>query len=69
MSDGRTVVRRALVSVHDKTGLEDLARGLVAAGVEIVSTGSSAQALAASGGAVTAGESVAGVPGVLDGRV
>ncbi|MHB8795701.1 MAG: bifunctional phosphoribosylaminoimidazolecarboxamide formyltransferase/IMP cyclohydrolase [Candidatus Nanopelagicales bacterium] len=69
MSDGRTVVRRALVSVHDKTGLEDLARGLVAAGVEIVSTGSTAQAIAASGCPVTAVESVTGFPEVLDGRV
>ncbi|MHB1165822.1 MAG: bifunctional phosphoribosylaminoimidazolecarboxamide formyltransferase/IMP cyclohydrolase [Candidatus Nanopelagicales bacterium] len=69
MSDGRTAVRRALVSVHDKTGLEDLARGLVAAGVEIVSTGSTAQAIAASGCPVTAVESVTGFPEVLDGRV
>ena len=40
--DGRRPVRRALVSVHDKTGLEDLARGLAAAGVSLVSTGGSA---------------------------
>jgi len=41
---GRTPVRRALVSVYDKTGLEDLVTGLHAAGVTIVSTGSTAAA-------------------------
>ncbi len=40
--DGRRPIRRALVSVYDKTGLEELARALHAAGVEIVSTGSTA---------------------------
>ncbi|MFF3149303.1 bifunctional phosphoribosylaminoimidazolecarboxamide formyltransferase/IMP cyclohydrolase, partial [Streptomyces sp. NPDC057927] len=38
----KRVIRRALVSVYDKTGLEDLARGLHEAGVELVSTGSTA---------------------------
>ena len=41
---GRREIRRALISVYDKTGLEDLARGLHASGVEIVSTGSTALA-------------------------
>ena len=41
-----TPIRRALVSVYDKTGLEELARGLHAAGVEIVSTGSTASTIA-----------------------
>ena len=38
----KRAIRRALVSVYDKTGLEDLARGLHEAGVELVSTGSTA---------------------------
>ena len=62
-------IRRALVSVYDKTGLEDLARALAAAGVEIVSTGSTAKAIAAAGCAVTPVDQVTGFPEVLDGRV
>jgi phosphoribosylaminoimidazolecarboxamide formyltransferase/IMP cyclohydrolase len=62
-------VRRALVSVYDKTGLLDLARGLVAAGVEIVSTGSTAATIAADGLPVTAVSDVTGFPECLDGRV
>ena len=46
-------VRRALVSTYDKTGLEDLGRGLVAAGVEVVSTGSTAARLREAGVPVT----------------
>jgi len=65
----RTPVRRALVSVYDKTGLEDLARGLAAAGVEIVSTGSTAKTIAAEGVPVTAVGDVTGFPECLDGRV
>ena len=42
---GRREIRRALISVYDKTGLEDLARGLHAADVEMVSTGSTARVL------------------------
>ncbi len=42
-------IRRALVSVYDKTGLEDLARGLHEAGVEIVSTGSTAAVIGGAG--------------------
>ena len=45
--DGRRPVRRALVSVYDKTGLADLATALHAAGVEIVSTGSTAATMRA----------------------
>ena len=52
----RIPVRRALVSVYDKTGLEELARGLAAAGVAIVSTGSTASVIAAAGVSVTAVE-------------
>ncbi|MDD4867153.1 MAG: bifunctional phosphoribosylaminoimidazolecarboxamide formyltransferase/IMP cyclohydrolase [Mycobacterium sp.] len=62
-------VRRALISVYDKTGLIELARGLAAAGVEIVSTGSTATAIAEKGIPVTRVEELTGFPEVLDGRV
>jgi phosphoribosylaminoimidazolecarboxamide formyltransferase/IMP cyclohydrolase len=65
----RTPVRRALVSVYDKTGLEELARGLAEAGVEIVSTGSTAARISALGIDVTAVSDVTGFPECLDGRV
>ena len=67
--DTRRPVKRALVSVYDKTGLEDLARGLAEAGVEIVSTGSTAKTIAAAGVPVTAVNDVTGFPECLDGRV
>ncbi len=62
-------LRRALVSVYDKTGLLDLGRDLAAAGVEIVSTGSTAAKLAEAGVPVTPVEDVTGFPECLDGRV
>jgi phosphoribosylaminoimidazolecarboxamide formyltransferase/IMP cyclohydrolase len=65
----RTQVRRALVSVYDKTGLEELGQGLAAAGVEIVSTGSTAARLRDAGVAVTAVDELTGFPECLDGRV
>ncbi|PZS25611.1 MAG: bifunctional phosphoribosylaminoimidazolecarboxamide formyltransferase/inosine monophosphate cyclohydrolase [Pseudonocardiales bacterium] len=65
----RIEVRRALVSVYDKAGLAELATGLHAAGVEIVSTGSTAAHIAAAGVPVTAVSDVTGFPEVLDGRV
>ncbi|WP_062431485.1 bifunctional phosphoribosylaminoimidazolecarboxamide formyltransferase/IMP cyclohydrolase [Herbidospora daliensis] len=65
----RIAIRRALITVYDKTGLEDLARGLEAAGVEIVSTGGTAAAIAAYGIPVTKVESLTGFPECLDGRV
>ncbi len=68
MSDKRPI-RRALISVYDKTGLADLARGLHEAGVTIVSTGSTAKTIASSGVPVTPVEEVTGFPEVLDGRV
>ncbi|MDV3128925.1 bifunctional phosphoribosylaminoimidazolecarboxamide formyltransferase/IMP cyclohydrolase [Mycobacterium sp. 21AC1] len=68
MSDKRPI-RRALISVYDKTGLADLARGLHEAGVVIVSTGSTAKTIAATGVPVTPVEEVTGFPEVLDGRV
>ncbi|PFG68365.1 phosphoribosylaminoimidazolecarboxamide formyltransferase/IMP cyclohydrolase [Propionibacteriaceae bacterium ES.041] len=68
-AQSRQPIRRALVSVYDKTGLEDLGRALVAAGVELVSTGSTAKRLADAGLPVTAVEQVTGFPECLDGRV
>jgi phosphoribosylaminoimidazolecarboxamide formyltransferase / IMP cyclohydrolase len=65
----RKPIRRALISVYDKSGLVDLARGLHEAGVDIVSTGSTAKTIAASGVPVTPVEDVTGFPEVLDGRV
>ncbi|HET6856199.1 MAG TPA: bifunctional phosphoribosylaminoimidazolecarboxamide formyltransferase/IMP cyclohydrolase, partial [Streptomyces sp.] len=62
-------IRRALVSVYDKTGLEDLARGLHEAGVTLVSTGSTAGKIAAAGVPVTKVEELTGFPECLDGRV
>ena len=63
------VIRRALISVYDKSGLADLARALHAAGVQIVSTGSTAAAITAAGVPVTAVEEITGFPECLDGRV
>ena len=65
----RIPIRRALISVYDKTGLEDLASGLHAAGVEIVSTGSTAARIAAAGVPVTPVEELTGFPECFDGRV
>ena len=62
-------IRRALISVYDKAGLEELAQGLHAAGVELVSTGSTAARIAASGVPVTPVEELTGFPECLDGRV
>lgn len=62
-------IRRALISVYDKTGLADLALGLADAGVEIVSTGSTAARIAELGVAVTPVSEVTGFPECLDGRV
>ncbi len=69
VSPDRVPVRRALVSVYDKTGLVPLARALVEAGIEIVSTGSTAATIAAAGLAVTPVEEVTGFPECLEGRV
>ncbi len=68
MSDRRTV-KRALVSVYDKTGLEDLARGLHEAGVALVSTGSTAARIAGASVPVTKVEDLTEFPECLDGRV
>ncbi len=62
-------ISRALISVSDKTGLVELVQALAAAGVEIVSTGSTAKTIADAGVAVTEVSSVTGFPESLDGRV
>jgi phosphoribosylaminoimidazolecarboxamide formyltransferase/IMP cyclohydrolase len=65
----RAPIRRALLSVWDKTGLIPLARGLAEAGVELVSTGGTASALREAELAVVDVAAVTGAPGILDGRV
>jgi phosphoribosylaminoimidazolecarboxamide formyltransferase/IMP cyclohydrolase len=65
----RVGIKRALISVYDKTGLEELAQGLHAAGVEIVSTGSTAARIAETGIPVMKVEKLTGFPECLDGRV
>jgi phosphoribosylaminoimidazolecarboxamide formyltransferase/IMP cyclohydrolase len=65
----RVEIKRALLSVSDKTGLLDLAKALSEAGVAIVSTGSTAKTIADAGYAVTEVSEVTGFPESLDGRV
>lgn len=65
----RRPIRRALLSVFDKTGIVDLARTLAEQGAEIVSTGSTASTIRDAGIAVTEVETVTGFPEMLDGRV
>jgi len=65
----KRAIQRALISVYDKTNLIELARGLHDAGVEIVSTGSTAKTIADKGIPVTPVEFVTGFPEILDGRV
>ncbi len=62
-------VRRALLSVSDKTGIVELARALSALDIELVSSGGTADALEAGGIAVTRVEDVTGAPEMMDGRV
>ncbi|MDP1696365.1 MAG: bifunctional phosphoribosylaminoimidazolecarboxamide formyltransferase/IMP cyclohydrolase [Xanthomonadaceae bacterium] len=69
MSAVRQPIRRALLSVSDKTGLIDLAQTLASLGVELMSTGGTALALRAAGIAVTDVSSVTGFPEIMDGRV
>ncbi|NDL58468.1 bifunctional phosphoribosylaminoimidazolecarboxamide formyltransferase/IMP cyclohydrolase [Phytoactinopolyspora mesophila] len=66
---GQIPITRALISVYDKTGLDELARGLHEAGVAIVSTGSTAARIADGGIPVTRVEDLTGFPECLDGRV
>jgi len=69
VTDTKRPIRRALVSVYDKTGLTDLAIALHAAGVELVSTGSTAKTIAAAGIPVTEVSQLTGFPECLEGRV
>ncbi len=68
-SDGAIHVRRALISVSDKTGVADFAKGLAALGVEILSTGGTASALREAGLTVTDVSEFTGQDEILDGRV
>ena len=65
----RIAIRRALVSVYDKSGLEELVRGLHEEGVELVSTGGSAKLITDLDIPVTRVEDLTGFPECLDGRV
>jgi len=62
-------IRRVLVSVFDKTGIDRLARALKAAGVKVASTGGTSQVLASHGVSVEDVSTITGFPEVLDGRV
>ena len=68
MSDRRNI-RRALISVYDKNRLEEIGKALSSAGIQIVSTGSTAKALAAAGVAATEVSAVTGFPEIMGGRV
>jgi phosphoribosylaminoimidazolecarboxamide formyltransferase/IMP cyclohydrolase len=69
LTDERRPLSRALISVYDKHGLQDLAAELVATGVAVVSTGSTATRLEQAGIEVTRVEDLTGFPECLDGRV
>ncbi|MET1024826.1 MAG: bifunctional phosphoribosylaminoimidazolecarboxamide formyltransferase/IMP cyclohydrolase [Pseudoxanthomonas sp.] len=69
MSSDFLPVRRALLSVSDKTGLIDLARALAARNVELLSTGGTAKAIREAGLAVKDVSEVTGFPEMMDGRV
>ena len=66
---GEVRVRRALLSVSDKTGLVDFARGLATLGIELVSTGGTARELQAAGLHVRTVDDITGFPEIMDGRV
>jgi phosphoribosylaminoimidazolecarboxamide formyltransferase/IMP cyclohydrolase len=66
---GEVRVRRALLSVSDKSGIVELAQGLAEMGVELVSTGGTARELSGAGVAVRAIEDFTGFPEMMDGRV
>src|SRR5215217_9484952 len=66
---GAVQVRRALLSVSDKRGIVDFARGLAGLGVELVSTGGTAKSLVEAGLEVRSIEDFTGFPEIMDGRV
>ncbi|PYX22227.1 MAG: bifunctional phosphoribosylaminoimidazolecarboxamide formyltransferase/inosine monophosphate cyclohydrolase [Acidobacteria bacterium] len=68
-SDARAPIRRAILSVTDKTGLVDFAQKLAGMGVELISTGGTAKMLRASGISVKDISELTGFPEMLDGRV
>ena len=65
----RRTIRRALLSVSDKTGLADFARALASKGVQLISTGGTAMALRDAGLAVTDVSAITDFPEIMDGRV
>ncbi len=67
MSDHQ--IKRALISVYDKTGIVEFARGLIELGIELISTGGTAELLKKSAIPVTLVEEITGFPEMLDGRV
>jgi phosphoribosylaminoimidazolecarboxamide formyltransferase/IMP cyclohydrolase len=70
MADQQSIrIRRALISLSDKTGLVDFARGLIECGVALLSTGGTARAIAEAGIAVSDIAAVTGFPEILGGRV
>src|SRR5690349_18973024 len=69
LEDGQVKVRRALISVSDKTGVADFAKGLAGLGVEILSTGGTATALREAGIEVTDVSEFTGQEEILGGRV
>jgi phosphoribosylaminoimidazolecarboxamide formyltransferase/IMP cyclohydrolase len=62
-------IKRAIISVSDKTGVVEFAKQLTAMGVTVISTGGTAKSLAAAGVAVTSIDAVTGFPEMMDGRV
>jgi len=69
MTSQNIKIKRALVSVSDKTGVLEFAKALAARGVEIISTGGTAKSLAEAGISVTPIDKVTGFPEMMDGRV
>ena len=69
MNETPAIIRRALLSVSDKTGIEIFARGLAARGVELISTGGTAAALKTAGLEVRDVADLTGFPEMMDGRV
>jgi phosphoribosylaminoimidazolecarboxamide formyltransferase/IMP cyclohydrolase len=69
VAPGEVAVRRALLSVSDKRGITEFARGLAELGIEIVSTGGTAKELSAAGIEVRAIDDFTGFPEIMDGRV